>query len=281
MWPRTRGENGLTLLELLVALVISVLVIAAVYRTFVRQQKSYSIQEDVVDIQQNARVALNRMVSEVRMAGFGNVSMVLPVTFRRTEGGNVVESKYDHVVNPDPSGGAVTIVTAINSAANGTTLSTPSARSRIQVSRLKDDQNDPLFDLDNRKYISIDGVESNEIKSITPENKEIEFVRPLIYKHPAGTRVYPIRAISYQLLGRADSVGGGAQPLAENIERVQYQYLDGEGKEIADPLVSVATIRMIKVTVTAKTEKKDPDIPGSDGYRRRELSSNIHIRNIR
>ena len=74
-------NQGVTLIELLVALVISSILIAALYRVFVSQQQTYTVQDQVIDMQQNARVGINRMMSEIRMAGFGNVSMVLPVTF--------------------------------------------------------------------------------------------------------------------------------------------------------------------------------------------------------
>ena len=74
-------NKGVTLIELLIALVISSIVIAALYRVFISQQKTYTVQEQVKDMQQNARQSINRMMSEIRMAGFGNVEMVLPVTF--------------------------------------------------------------------------------------------------------------------------------------------------------------------------------------------------------
>ena len=71
-------NRGVTLIELLVALVISSILIAAFYRLFISQQQTYSVQEQVTDMQQNARVGINRMMSEIRMAGFGNVRDVLP-----------------------------------------------------------------------------------------------------------------------------------------------------------------------------------------------------------
>ena len=74
---RLKRSKGLTLIELLVALAISGILTAALYRTFIGQHKTYAVQEQVVDMQQNARVAISRMMREIRMAGFGNVSDVL------------------------------------------------------------------------------------------------------------------------------------------------------------------------------------------------------------
>jgi len=64
------GHAGFTLVELLVALVISGLLMTAVYTTFQAQQNSYLAQEQVAEMQQNIRAGMDIMVSELRMAGY-------------------------------------------------------------------------------------------------------------------------------------------------------------------------------------------------------------------
>jgi prepilin-type N-terminal cleavage/methylation domain-containing protein len=64
-------EGGFTIIELMIALVISAVVTAAVYAIFITQQKTYAIQSGVTDMQQNARAALMLMVRDLRMAGAG------------------------------------------------------------------------------------------------------------------------------------------------------------------------------------------------------------------
>jgi type IV pilus assembly protein PilW len=63
-------ENGFTLIELLIAMAITGIVTAAIYAAFHSQQKSYLVQEDVADIQQNLRAGMDLMAREIRMAGF-------------------------------------------------------------------------------------------------------------------------------------------------------------------------------------------------------------------
>jgi len=63
-------QRGLTLIELLVALIICATVIAAIYRVFIAQSKAYVFQDQVVEIQQNIRTAMELMVRDIRMAGF-------------------------------------------------------------------------------------------------------------------------------------------------------------------------------------------------------------------
>lgn len=64
------GEEGFTLVELLVSILVSMIVLAAISATFVLQNKSYARQEQVVDVQENARAALQLMTKELLMAGY-------------------------------------------------------------------------------------------------------------------------------------------------------------------------------------------------------------------
>lgn len=64
------GLGGFSLIELLIAIAISGIVLGAVSSLFIMQNKSYSIQEQVAEMQQNARAAMDIMTREIRMAGY-------------------------------------------------------------------------------------------------------------------------------------------------------------------------------------------------------------------
>ena len=64
------SPNGFTLFVLLVAMAITGIVAGAIYTAFQSQQKSYLIQEQVAEMQQNLRAAMDIMVREIRMAGY-------------------------------------------------------------------------------------------------------------------------------------------------------------------------------------------------------------------
>ena len=271
-----KKEKGITLLELLVALVISGLLVAGLYRTLIGQQKTYIVQEQVVDIQQNVRGAIHRMMNEIRMAGFGNVSMVLPVTFST--------GTFNHVLNLNtPAAGSLTIVTAVGGTST-LTVEGGAGQNQIVVSTLTDNQGNALFDTGNRKYISIGGLESHVITSIDNGTKTITLNGPLTFYHPIGTPLYTVGALSYQValvngiptLLRNENMGDGAQPQADNIENLQFTYLDANG----NPTVNPADIRIITVSLTARAERQDPNLENGDGYRRRQIASNIHLRNM-
>jgi len=63
-------EKGITLIELLVALVIGGIIIGGIYRLFVAQTKAYTVQDQVVEVQQNIRSGMEILLRDLRMTGF-------------------------------------------------------------------------------------------------------------------------------------------------------------------------------------------------------------------
>ena len=68
-------ESGFSLVELLVAMTIGTVVLGAMYNVFTVQNKTFSIQEQIVEMQQNARAAMDMMSREIRMAGYDPVEI--------------------------------------------------------------------------------------------------------------------------------------------------------------------------------------------------------------
>jgi type IV pilus assembly protein PilW len=64
------NQKGITLIELLVGLIISSAVIAGIYRVFVAQSRACTVQEQVVEVQQGTRSAMEILLRDLRMAGF-------------------------------------------------------------------------------------------------------------------------------------------------------------------------------------------------------------------
>ena len=66
----THNEKGVTLVELLVALVIAAITLAGVYRVFISQTRSYAVQDQVMEVQQSVRSAMDIILRDLRMTGF-------------------------------------------------------------------------------------------------------------------------------------------------------------------------------------------------------------------
>jgi len=64
------NDKGLTLIELLVGMVICAMVVAGIYRLFIAQSRAYTVQDQVVEVQQNIRSAMEVMLRDLRMTAF-------------------------------------------------------------------------------------------------------------------------------------------------------------------------------------------------------------------
>ena len=64
-----KTNQGLSLVELLVAMTIGLLVLGAVLQIFASQNRTSAVQQEIVYAQQNVRAAMDVMVREIRNAG--------------------------------------------------------------------------------------------------------------------------------------------------------------------------------------------------------------------
>jgi prepilin-type N-terminal cleavage/methylation domain-containing protein len=282
------NHKGLTLIELLIAMVIVSALVGGIYRTFISQQHTYVVQEQVVDMQQNLRMAINQMVREIRMAGFGHQGKQTD-PFWGAGGG--MYGKYNNVVTPSGDGKSVTVVGAYQEL---TTL-TADALAGTNTIQVNDASG---FNTSGLQYLCINGTESHRIISIA--GNQIQFSDNLSETHygpkdgKPGEPVFRILAITYSLgtfdgksaLLRDDNIpvgegGLGPQPVAESIESIRFMYTMNDGSVYWDTVPGNLrdNIRMIQVAIVARTDRTDPGLHG-DGYRRRTLTSNIQLRNL-
>ena len=88
--------SGFTLIELLVSLTISLVVLAAVAKTFTVQSRQNSAEEQMAQMQQNVRAALDLMVREIQMAKYDPAGTAFPAgTYGVTYSASQLEVKSD------------------------------------------------------------------------------------------------------------------------------------------------------------------------------------------
>ena len=219
---RSLNEQGFTIIELLVGMVIFLLALTAIYSTFQAQHKSYLMQQEVAAMQQNLRAAMFYMQREIRMAGC------------------------------DPTGDANAGIVTANS---------------DSISFTEDVRGD--FDPD----------------------------VPVDDPNPDGDIDDPNEDITYNL---DDSDGDGVddeldrnnQTVAQNIDALNFVYLDANGIETA----VLADIRSVEITIVARISRPLRDSPNNrdyfnqrntqilsaqgDRYSRKRLTSAIKCRNL-
>jgi type IV pilus assembly protein PilW len=74
------NKRGVSLIELLVALAICGIVVAGAYRFFITQTRAYSVQDQVIEAQQNVRLAMEILLKDLRMAGYDDDSIKSTIT---------------------------------------------------------------------------------------------------------------------------------------------------------------------------------------------------------
>lgn len=82
-----RSSGGFTLVELMVAMALGLVVLGAMYGVFTLQNKQLSNQEQIVEMQQSARMAIDILSREIRMAGYDptNPDRTNLFTFKHTD----------------------------------------------------------------------------------------------------------------------------------------------------------------------------------------------------
>jgi prepilin-type N-terminal cleavage/methylation domain-containing protein len=219
---KQKRQSGFTIIELMVALVISAIVTAAVYAIFITQQKTYAIQSGVTDMQQNARAALMLMVRDLRMAG---ADIGSSFTVQDYAGTNITDQDVRVVQGTGDDPDEITMVYA-------TELDTATFVSDVSsnVVTLTDASGFSSGDFvafeTVRNVYSITGVTSNDL-TLTPGTElpgHLDLVGDAFGQ--TGARAYLVKAITYRLNGtslqRRDSTNPGAtNEIADFITNLQ------------------------------------------------------------
>jgi prepilin-type N-terminal cleavage/methylation domain-containing protein len=265
-----KREAGFTLIELMIVLAISSVVIAAVFATFISQQKSYAVQTKVSDMQQNARAALTLMERDLRMAGFGVSDSGFTV---QAFAGNNVTSVVTVANNTSPTPDQITVVYAAQQ------ISTVSAVSDTNVTLV----NTTGFGTANgTQYIAFETVRNvYTIQAINGNILTLNSAPPSHLANIANTggvvcaRAYLVRAITYQVdtarrtLERVTSDQIGTAPDADDLWDDIGNYITN--LQIVWPFNG--DNNLLQVTLTGQ----DTDADGTT--RIREHQAVINIRN--
>jgi len=292
-WKKTAG---VTLIELLLALVISTILTAAIYRSFIGQHRMYYVQQEVADMQQNARVAVNRMLREIRMAGFGGKNESL---FGENDILKIFSNVnlYTQIITPEKdvttdgiTYDRITVVAAYH------LLGTLEADANKDTAIISVTYNNGVkFSTDKKKYACINGVFNYEIIPTDSKDINLKVGTKLNEDHKAGSPVFLVEAITYGLrmvdgipvLFRDQNTGGGRQTMAENIESLRFRYRvwkksdKSDGGEVDSPDLVNYVIVGVRVTLVARTMENDPELKVGGGFRRRTVETYIDVRNMK
>jgi len=276
-----KREKGVTLIELMIVLVIAAVLVGGVYTLFATQQRSYSVQDQVTGVQQDARAALDIMARDIRMAG----SLI------GREGFTV--NTFTFAVTPTNGGsGGTDVITVVYGADEFTTSDgdpvTVQDVSGTLVTLFPDTVDaSSIFDTDKKKYVAFGGedkvyqIDSGGISG----NTLTLTASPPAYLQSVGARVFLVKAITYSISGDMlyvdDHINPVPQPLAGDgittvVEDLQFAYqVAGSDDWIFDedtltwPAGSgTADIRMVRINITVRTGVEDATVADADAAAR-------------
>ena len=289
-----RRERGFSLVEMLISMVIAIIMVAVMYSFFTNQHRTYVVQDNVADMQQNARMALLTVFRNVRMAGYG-----VPTT--------CAMAAINNVAGPD--GIFVSDASAIQTLPDSEiffaelTANANAGDSSITLTTTDIDDNGTDDFVNRGALIITDGTNTEGLVIASTVGNTVTFVAPFLQNnYPADiTRVVP--AIFYNVAG--GNLLQDNQPLAFDIEDLQISYQDANGTWYCNapgaspptdvPPADIASIRVVEINVLARTKAEDasetrftqPSIKdhsvGSSpqtGFRRRLLTTRVNVRNM-
>jgi len=94
------NENGFTIMEMLISLAIGMVVLGISISMFMVQRKSYNLQEELSEMSQNARSAMDMVSRDVRMAGYmvgGTLTVSGTDTIKFSIGTKTISYRHDAV----------------------------------------------------------------------------------------------------------------------------------------------------------------------------------------
>lgn len=234
-----RLEQGMTLVEMMVAIVITVIISAAAFTILTNTSKALRANEQTVDTQQNVRIAMELLSRDIKMAGFG------------APGATVGNCTYSIMPNDQAAGAADTgsdsvqlLVPKTNrTGTNRWTLASATtangaANITLQAGAVADMTSSGLV---NNSYISINGAYTAKVTSVPASGDTLTVAVPAPIWFPADAPVYLLQCIRYQVVANPTiclsnapcltrgvagvTTGPNAEaPIVEGIEELQLAY---------------------------------------------------------
>jgi len=267
---------GFTILEAVISTAIMGLIITAGLTLYLNQQKQWVVQEQIVDAQQNVRVAMDEISRNARMAGCG----VFPWGLEPIESTDTDPDTLFLRSNPNDC-----------SAAIGKNVLSNTMHTRNHPRCFKPGMRAYIWDyIGQYEWFTVDRVDTNMGQGWYEIHSTQNLIN--IYNKKDNPRVMVFTELKYFIDQTTDSDhpvlmrsinGYPPQVYAENIEDLQVQYILNDGSITGSAPGDLDDIKIMQFELGARTERQDPlwtDDDHGDGYRRRNLVSRIDARNL-
>lgn len=258
---------GFSLLEVLIASMMSVLVVGGMLMMLDGLRDVHHDQQQLIDAQMTARLALEQMRRDVQIAGIGLLGMLspLPVIEPRADGGIDVRYNRDnltarlsknqgkgrHFEVADVSGFEVGMVVAVYDGTGSFELTTLDG---INVGAGRLEYSDTL----SKRYQVADGTAIKRVQTTT----------------------YRLETVNGVFWLQRQEDGGAAQPVALNVRSMTIRYYDNANPPVVfTPLTLADQLRISSIEVTLEIDTEDPRL-GADQERTVSVTVRITPRSV-
>jgi prepilin-type N-terminal cleavage/methylation domain-containing protein len=261
-----KNSCGFTLIEMMVTVAILSIVLYGIYELVIQQQRGYVIQEEVSEIQQDIRIALDLMASEIRRAGADVPNTTIPICPPAPACTNGVSDSITFSIT-----NGISTFLVPNAGAGGAVADTTQVFVNNTNGFLAGVVN--ILRPISRTLVSAHTISGASGGGAIPLNTPV--VDPSILQ--AGDMVvFQPFTVTYDLAG-TDLRRNGVV-LAENIQDLQFSYISNTGIETATPPLNSLDIRAVRITITSATMRDVSDFGGA--ARTRQLSTIVKTRNL-
>ena len=289
-------ERGVTLIELMITMVISAFLVAAMYTFFITQQRTYAVQDNVADMQQNARMSLITLVRNVRMAGYGVPSSCALAAINSTTAPDGIFVSNSDAIQILPDSVIFYAELASNVSAGATSITVNAGDTDI-------DGNGSDDFVANGALIISDGTNTEGMviaNGYTSGDATITFASGFSLANAYTSDTASVVPAIYYTVSNHELVEDN-QSIALNIEDLQIAYQDSAGNWYCSDAshtvapTDISSIRVVDVNVLARTNVEDTEettlsqpalkdhttsLSTSDGFRRRLFSTQVNLRNL-
>ena len=256
-------DRGFSLVELVVAMAISLVVMAGVYKVYVTQQDTYLLQEQVAEMQQNARVAKYVLTKDIRMVGYNPTRKVNGPTFKTSFVPKLPDDdKADS--NPDrTSTGPQSIAFTLDDNGDGVLEANFDEQVAFRVGVASG--NLERYDVDNNGWLAVvENIEALGFAYAFDDDGDGN-----IDTSPNGFIIWAIDGDNSdsdeRLNVNLDGNDDGVIDASDDTNGDGKIDDDDAGTPLATP-VDLDKIRAVKIWVLAKTGKSDRRFTGSETY---------------
>ena len=268
-----RYDRGFSLVEMIVSMLCVVIIMTALYDVFSKQTKINTAEQSVLDMQMNARMAIERLNFLFAHAGYGcaeSLATGRSLSGNDPEGSSInIQSAISHVVNKNAINGSDSVTVSFGFRKIGEVDSIPSAN-EVDIKN----KEGPDIDMGGafKKYISfypdLSGDVFYEITSGTdPYTLNLEIENSVKADNTDIFMVVPVEvAVENDTLQFKNYVyDSGKWDIANNVEALQFQY-SSDGESWQDVPDDPQKVQAVRAFLLCKSTKGDPGYTNSREY---------------